>query len=259
MCGIATLFVKSPGKDVVESVERAIGLAAHRGPDGRGLIFGNGLRTLEPPDRNQADWVLGHARLSIIDLSRAGAQPMAARSGRLWITYNGEVYNYVEIRSELMANGRSFVSETDTEVVLAAYDVWGESCVDRFIGMFAFVIVDLDRHCVFAARDRLGIKPLYLWRGSDRAALVSEPKQLGAFEGFSFTAEREQLADFLVDGFLGHDPDRCCLKGVGRRSLYASARRSKEWAFWLVRPRGYGYDLTCRSVAAYPAALTRQR
>src|SRR5690606_28687294 len=108
----------------------------------------------------------------------AGLQPMSLADARSWISYNGEVYNYLELADELRAAGHTFRSGTDTEVLLAAYRQWGPACVERFRGMFAFVLVDLQEGNVFAARDRLGIKPLYFWRGPGMAAVVSELKQL---------------------------------------------------------------------------------
>ena len=154
MCGIAGRF--SPDGALSENarfeVERMTQQLRHRGPDEGGLL-----------DRAPVA-VLGHRRLSIIDLAQ-GQQPMSYRDGSLWITYNGEVYNYRELRELLKAKGHSFRTNSDTEVVLAAYAEWGEECVDRFEGMFAFAILDLPERRLFLARDHLGKKPLYFrWR-----------------------------------------------------------------------------------------------
>ena len=106
-------------------------------------------------EQAQADVGIGHLRLSILDLTDAGRQPMRTRDGRVWITYNGEVYNYVELKQELEALGHVFRTRTDTEVILAAYRAWGTDCVKRFNGMWAFCIVDLERRILFCSRDRI--------------------------------------------------------------------------------------------------------
>src|SRR2546422_8890808 len=155
MCGI-TGIVGDFGLSALESMTRTL---AHRGPDGEGVVCPEG-----------EGFGLGHRRLSIIDLSSAGAQPMADPTGRYWITYNGEVYNFPELRRELESKGRVFRSATDTEVVLAAYEQWGPECLNQLNGMFAFAIWDRASRSLFAARDRLGGKPLY--RAETQAALV---------------------------------------------------------------------------------------
>ena len=141
---------------------------AHRGPDGHGTrVLANGAVGL------------GHNRLSIIDLSSAGAQPMSSPDGHLWLTFNGEIYNYLELRGALA--GYPFRSGTDSEVILAAYDRWGPACLERFIGMFAFVIWDERSQTLFGARDRFGVKPLYYARPTpDSLLLASEIKALHA-------------------------------------------------------------------------------
>ncbi|MEW6530516.1 MAG: asparagine synthase (glutamine-hydrolyzing) [Thermodesulfobacteriota bacterium] len=214
MCGIVGLFAKRPVPELRSFVLRSMGRAAHRGPDGQGLILGRGNQLLDANSEDTASWGLGHVRLAILDLSPAGLQPMASSDRTCWITYNGEVYNYLELRAELESLGHAFHSGTDTEVMLGAYQEWGTECVKRFNGMFAFVIVDLARERVFAARDRLGVKPLYLWVGPDLAALVSEQKQLLDLPGFRAQANRRQVLDFLIDGVAGHEPDLCFFEGV---------------------------------------------
>lgn len=214
MCGIVGLFASKPIPKLKSLVSRAMDRAAHRGPDGRGLILGSGNQLLDDDSDDAASWGLGHVRLAILDLSPAGLQPMPSHDRTCWITYNGEVYNYLELRAELESLGHVFHTGTDTEVMLAAYQEWGADCVKRFNGMFAFVIVDMARERVFAARDRLGVKPLYLWSGPDLVALVSEQKQLLDLPGFSAKAHRQQLVDFLIDGVAGHEPDLCFFEGV---------------------------------------------
>ena len=164
MCGIAALIGKASIPEFEGQLRAMLEIAKHRGPDSNGTFTDDGIG-------------LGHLRLSIVDLSSAGHQPMAWKS-RYWITYNGEVYNYLELRTELEVLGQHFQSGTDTEVILAAYEVWGEKCLERFNGMFAFVIWDSIEKKIFAARDRFGVKPLYYWQSpSGFLAFASEIKQ----------------------------------------------------------------------------------
>jgi asparagine synthase (glutamine-hydrolysing) len=155
MCGITGFVDFEEGSDE-QLLKNMTSCLTHRGPDDEGF-------TLAKFEGFQVG--LGHRRLSIIDLSPGGKQPM--RTGELEITFNGEIFNYVEIRDELIKNGHSFKSNSDTEVILRAYKQWGGECVKRFIGMFAFVILDHERRELFITRDRAGIKPLfYHWDGS---------------------------------------------------------------------------------------------
>ena len=150
MCGIAGVIGRPELPDaVVQAMLRAM---QHRGPDGSGMwadrIFD--ARAL----------VLGHRRLSILDLSDAGARPMVDVSGRFVLIHNGEIYNFLEVRAELQALGVTFRSESDTEVIIEAYRQWGKDCLSRFNGMFAFVLYDRAAGVLFCARDRYGEKPL---------------------------------------------------------------------------------------------------
>jgi asparagine synthase (glutamine-hydrolysing) len=172
MCGIAGAVSKSSGSELEalrRFVSQACDLMQHRGPDADGFWS----------DHAQA--VLGHRRLAIIDLSESGRQPMTNEDGTLWITFNGEIYNYLELRQELAEAGHSIRSQSDTEIILHAYEQWGDRCVERFRGMFAFAIWDTRRKRLFAARDRVGKKPFfYHWDGrtfrfaSEIAAIVSD-------------------------------------------------------------------------------------
>lgn len=169
MCGIVGIF-NLDGQPVSSILLRKMTDAiAHRGPDSEGFYTDSFIG-------------FGHRRLAIIDLSPAGHQPMMTRDGSLVITYNGEIYNFQELRIELESHGYQFSSKTDTEVVLYAYAEWGADCVKRFNGMFAFVIWDKNRQEVFIARDRYGIKPLYytfqgytFLFGSEQKAILSHP------------------------------------------------------------------------------------
>src|ERR1051326_5864036 len=161
MCGICGII----GFANTASVERMTASLAYRGPDDRGI---------ELFDGGQA--ALGHTRLSILDLSTLGHQPMTDDEGRLWITYNGEIYNYRELRDELSSKGYRFRSGTDTEVILYSYKQWGAECLERLNGMFAFAIWDNKTKQLFAARDRLGIKPFYYCQVKSQFLFASEIK-----------------------------------------------------------------------------------
>ena len=192
MCGIAGMFGRGWEKSQLEAMNR---VQAHRGPDADGAWFSpSGLAAL------------GHRRLSIIDLSEAGRQPMCDASGRYWITFNGEIYNYVELRAELESS-YAFRTKSDTEVLLAAYAKWGELCLDRLIGMFAFVIWDEQERKAFAARDRFGVKPLYIAEpGGGALWVASEIKALHA-AGIPRAADESTWATYLRDGVYDHTTD----------------------------------------------------
>ena len=184
----------------------------HRGPDGAGVWVS--------PD---GDVELAHRRLSIIDLSAAGRNPMSWDNGRLWITYNGEVYNFQDLRSELEGVGCRFRSRTDTEVVLAAYDRWGVECLQHFVGMFAFALWDAPRRRLFLARDRLGKKPLYYAEHSGRFAFASELKALVADPEFPREIDRAALSLYLRYGYV-----------PSPHSIFRAARKLPpgHWALW---------------------------
>ncbi len=165
MCGIAGKFNFDPtravDRDRVEAMTTAI---AHRGPDADGFHLGDGI-------------ALGHRRLSIIDLS-TGDQPIANEDGTVWVVFNGEIYNFADVRQELLVCGHRFRTHSDTEVIVHAYEQWGESCVDRFRGMFAFAVWDEPRRRLLLARDRLGVKPLYYSVNPEGVTFGSEIKSL---------------------------------------------------------------------------------
>jgi len=189
MCGIAGI-VRFDGRTVDAGIlHRMAEAMVHRGPDGGGIIVDEAVG-------------FAHRRLAIIDLSEQAAQPMEYR-GRFVITYNGEVYNYVELRDELRKKGHIFESSGDTEVILAAYAEWGPACVERFNGMWALLIYDRFEKTVFASRDRFGIKPLYYIRTGKQIVFSSEIKQLLPLLR-SVRANSRVLADFMVLGLAQH-------------------------------------------------------
>jgi asparagine synthase (glutamine-hydrolysing) len=188
MCGIYGSVRFAPDRGRIDIV-------AYRGPDG------SGWREFDSPAGPVA---LGHRRLAIIDVSDAGLQPMHDPSRRYHLVFNGELYNYLELRDELRAKGEVFVTETDSEVLLRAYMCWGEDALDRFRGMFAFIIWDDRDKRLFAARDRYGIKPLYLMQSPQGVAFGSEIKQLLGLPGLSGRMNVARIHDFLSSGIADH-------------------------------------------------------
>ncbi len=193
MCGIAGIIQTPPPSFEHPELHKMTNALAHRGPDGEGH-WSNEDGTVQ----------LGHRRLAIIDLSPAGQQPLSYIN-RYQIIHNGEVYNFPELREELRKKGYSFRSGTDTEVIVAAYDYWGESCVQHFDGMFAFAIWDEKKKELFAARDRFGEKPFFYYYDNHRFIFASEIKALRA-AGLPCTPNRKMLFNFLTIGYTGN-PD----------------------------------------------------
>jgi asparagine synthase (glutamine-hydrolysing) len=215
MCGIAGLFYVSSPKPVDPRRVRAMtDTLAHRGPDGSGVWTAPGVG-------------LGHRRLSIIDLA-TGDQPMRSADGKLALTYNGEIYNFREVRGELESFGHSFRTASDTEVILAAWRQWGPGCLSRFNGMFAFALYDEDEDCLFLARDRLGVKPLY-WATLPDDALVfaSELKGLLAHPLLRRSPSHRAVEDYLALGYV--PDDSCMVEGVGKIAAghYLLVRRGR--------------------------------
>ena len=188
MCGIAGILAADPARISADRLQKMTDALAHRGPDGeRVWISTSGVAGL------------GHRRLSIIDLSPAGAQPMHYLD-RYSIVHNGELYNFPELRSLLQGRGYSFVSRTDTEVILAAYDHFGSDCLQHFDGMFAFAIWDEKEKNLFLARDRFGEKPLFFYRDDDELVFASELKALWA-AGIRKERNPKMLFNFLTLGY----------------------------------------------------------
>ncbi len=186
MCGIAGII--KPGGDAdILATRKMMDELAHRGPDGEGLYSFEGV-------------ALGHKRLSIID-PKGGQQPMSNEDGSIWIVFNGAIYNYLELRQELMACGHSFASYTDTEVIIHLYEEYGEACLERMNGMFAFAIHDQRKKSVFMARDRLGIKPFYYAKQAGRIIFASEPKALFASGFIHPQSNHTGILDYITFQF----------------------------------------------------------
>jgi len=198
MCGIVALLALRGREASGALVQRMGAVMRHRGPDGEGTFTDGSV-------------ALHHLRLAIIDLE-TGAQPM--RDGALTVTYNGEIYNYREIRAELVARGHAFRTTSDTEVLLRAYSVWGVDAIRRFNGMFAFVLVDSAAHRLIAARDRSGIKPLYWCRAGDDLVWASEIKAILQHPRVRAEADHHALQEYLTFQFV-----------LGERTLFRGIQK----------------------------------
>jgi asparagine synthase (glutamine-hydrolysing) len=160
MCGIAGILRWAGPPIQQEEIEAMTRALAHRGPDGEGFYLREGV-------------ALGHRRLAIIDLE-GGRQPMSNETGTIWLTFNGEIYNYRELREQLVTRDHHFVSRSDTEVIVHAYEEWGTDAFKKFRGMFALVLADFQNRRLVLARDHFGIKPLYYYVGKHSFAFASE-------------------------------------------------------------------------------------
>lgn len=228
MCGIFVSIGFVPEKWRLDIIE-------HRGPDGEGW---------EIHSTPNGPLCLGHRRLSIVDLSDNGKQPMKEKTGRYRIVFNGEIYNYIEIRNELVQKGYVFSSSTDTEVLLNSYVEWGVDCLSKFIGMFSFVIWDEVDCSLFVARDRFGVKPLYYVSTSSGVAFASEIKQLQGLGGLGHSPNLLRVRDFLASGISNHTSETL-FEGIfqlrgGECALISvsggSAARPKIWRWYDVPP-----------------------
>ena len=225
MCGIAGRFNFRTNAPVDGEVVRSMcALLAHRGPDGEGVYASGAVG-------------LGHRRLAIIDLSDAGKQPMTSVDGRLWITFNGEIYNFLELREAFEKTGYVFRSHSDTEVILAAYAQHGVQCLEVLRGMFAFAIWDASARTLFMARDRLGKKPLYYRLDDDGISFASEPKAFLAEPAFRATPDLQSISHYLSYQYV--PSPRSAFAGVSRLSpahyLLVSDGSVSTRRYWTLR------------------------
>lgn len=218
MCGIFGIWNFDKHSVDTAAVERATSTLRHRGPDDEGYLFVNtrtgrtvpcaGSDTTSELDLphvrhfkdQEFDLGLGFRRLSILDVSPAGHQPMPSADGTCWIIYNGEIYNYIELRAELSAHGYKFQTGTDTEVILAAYRHWGVDCLTHFNGMWSFAIWDKNNQHLFLARDRFGIKPLYYFKTAEKLIFASEIKALLVHSSVPRQVNPARLYEYLHSG-----------------------------------------------------------
>ena len=228
MCGIAGL-VSFNNSSVVSHVTQMTERLRHRGPDGEGYLFVSGENIFPASGTDTSEQIInshlpyspslvvetlndscslgfGHRRLTILDLSETGHQPMCDSEKRYWITYNGEIYNYKELRDELKQKGHRFISESDTEVIIYAYKEWGAKCLQRFNGMWAFVIYDSQEKILFGARDRFGVKPFYYFHDKNYFAFASEQKALVCLPFIKKEINPAAVFDFFVSSELENEP-----------------------------------------------------
>ncbi len=224
MCGIVGLWQRRRGvADGVSSVRAGMGRLRHRGPDDDGMFSGD-----------EGALTLGHRRLAVIDTSSAGHQPMASEDGRFVVTYNGEIYNYRELRQELAGLGHTFTSESDTEVLLQGYAEWGEAVLDRLVGMFAFALWDTSRRRLFLARDRAGEKPLYYADTPALFAFASELQALAAVPSIDRSIDLDAVALFLEHQYV--PAPHSIFAGVRKlppgHALVVGGEGMRLWRYW---------------------------
>jgi asparagine synthase (glutamine-hydrolysing) len=243
MCGIAGIVGRAAVRP--EAVRHMNRLQKHRGPDDEGIWVS--------PDQRV---VLGHTRLAVLDPSPRGHQPMTDASGRVTITFNGEIYNYLEIAGQLRAEGVHFEGESDTEVLLRGYLHWGESVLDELNGMFAFAIHDARTGALFCARDRFAEKPFLFTETGDYVAFASEYKALLALADVSAELDEDRLFSFLIEPRRGLDDDRqTVFSGVrqllgGEKLLLETATlKSTISRYWSLRPNERTRDMTDDAVS----------
>lgn len=217
MCGILSYYSKAKiTSKSLENFKNSLKSIKHRGPDGEGIVLINTdsgnfkiINTNDTPnkffskndfnDKDDFNLILGHRRLKIIDLSYKGHQPM--NFNKSWLTFNGEIYNYIEIRNELSLLGYNFITSSDTEVLLKAYDCWGVKCLKKFNGMWSFVLWDGDKKEIIISNDRFGIKPLYKYHTQKVNIYFSEIKQIKFFKEESITLNKKNCDFFLTTGY----------------------------------------------------------
>ena len=229
MCGIAGILNSHSGNSLnkaglEKNIKTMTDTLAHRGLDGEGQWV------------NDAGTVaIGHRRLSVIDLSEAAAQPMQRYlfssvkedEKRYTITYNGEIYNYLELKEELQHHGYRFQTKSDTEVILAAFDCWEEECLQKFDGMFAFAIWDAKKQILFAARDRFGEKPFYFYQDEGHFIFASEMKALWSV-GVPKKPDEKMLLNYLALGYVqnANDKEQTFYLCLCRRQMNQLSQRS---------------------------------
>ncbi len=243
MCGIFGI-ISEKGHLAADCLKRATQSLAHRGPDDSGTVI------LQDPVA-EVEVGLGNRRLAILDLSPLGHQPMHDPETGNWIVYNGEIYNFREIRDELERLGGRFVSHSDTEVILKAYARWGEKCLDKFRGMFAFALWDARQHRLLIARDPMGIKPLYYAQSGSQFIFASEVRTLLGTGVVGRRLDPAGLVNFLTFGS-AYDP-LTLIEGV--RALPAG--HALTWEAGTVRERAYWDLVDDAGVSEVPGADDR--
>ena len=254
MCGIVAILDARGQPVLAPELERVLATVRHRGPDGMGTwgeVEGVGL---------------GHVRLAVIDLSRDSDQPFVSNDGTLVLTYNGEIFNYVELRAELSGLGHTFRTRSDTEVLLAAYEEWGHDVCSHLNGMWAFAIYDVRKRELFCSRDRFGIKPLYHASVGERLLLASEVKALLAAEPTLAQLEPSAVSKLMRASLSGHVPEHFC-RGVRRfpaaHNMVAKLGREPVFTrYWDYPDRidhGVSFEAACEQFRALLVDAVRLR
>lgn len=230
MCGFSVILARNGTQADLDIVGRMTEILAHRGPDDSGTFVSGPVG-------------FGFRRLAILDLSPAGHQPMATPDGEVIIVFNGEIYNFIELRNELKALGHHFRSSGDTEVLLHAYLQWGTECVSKFNGMWAFVIYDKRRGILFGSRDRFGIKPLYRYSDRDYVLFGSEIKSIRASGLYRGSTNWSRAARFLLHGQLDETAETfyADIEQVLPGMAFEVDLRGgvKEWRYWSLEDSSY--------------------
>jgi len=280
MCGILAIINKQR-KCTGRDLERACTVIRHRGPDDEGFLTwlpgeepdiyaGNDTAAStrqhwkydDLPDDAPFRVGLGHRRLSIVDLSPAGHQPMRLSQAGLSVVFNGEIYNYIEIKKELERIGHKFHSTSDTEVLLHAWEEWGPECLHDFNGMFAFILLDETKQELYAVRDRFGVKPLYYYEGDDAIYFASEIKQIRTAPGYKFELNEPIARQYLALGVTDHSTATFekRIKSVCQGAyIHIDLAKEKtellesEWYYHDTQPRFKSYD---DAVSSYRNTLT---
>lgn len=230
MCGITGFLAPNGIKDAGDVIQKMTAALSHRGPDGQGVL-------------TESNIALGHRRLSILDISTAGHQPMADASGQVIVSYNGEIYNFKKLRSEIKKEcGYQFVTGCDTEILPIGFKIWGEGLIDRLEGMFAIAIWDRKSQQLTLARDGIGIKPLYIYEHIDNLYFASEIKSFLAIPGHDFKLSPLDFHQYLANGYVG--PERSTLVGVSQlspgtiRTYDRNATILSETKYWAPSRKG---------------------
>lgn len=243
MCGIAAILSWDRTPKDADAILRMTDALVHRGPDDSGFVFigsdgeasDHAVRKRKAPASSQASLAMGFRRLSIIDLSPLGHQPMCNEDRTLWLVFNGEIYNYLELRAILRKRGHIFRSQSDSEVILHAYEEWGAGCVKEFNGMWAFALWDGRRQSLFCSRDRFGVKPLYYSWDGRTFCLASEPKAIVRSGLIKVLPNYRYLLHFLADGVL-QDGEEIFYEGIRSilpgHSVIANAGGVRHFRYW---------------------------
>ena len=255
MCGISGIIQFNRSANTAQAIAKINDLIAHRGPDDEGFVVFNNKKAecyfsdITPQNVRESNYqfspkkaiqqanengeiALAHRRLSILDLSPSGHQPMCSSDQKLWISYNGEIYNYIEIREQLTGKGYQFISNSDTEVILNAYLEWGKDCTKYFNGMWAFVIYDNEKNTLWCSRDRIGVKPFYYYKDENIFLFASEQKALlhsgfisqkinkqAAFDYLSFN-EIENRTQGMIEGVIELQPSHDLTLKIDSKEIF---------------------------------------